>query len=110
MKRLPAKDKKKAANAIHALLKPTYFQEIPLDEIRETLAAHDLILLQEDNTEWSGFLLGRNEHILFRVGHKSSLQDVNGLDSYEPLVNTGFSLSWYKDESRTKIEITGYVC
>ena len=110
MERLPAKNRKQVGNAIHSLLKANYFPTIPLDEIRATLAYHNIVLLQEDNTEWSGFLLGRNEHVLFRLGHVSSVQEMNGLKFYEPLANVGFSLSWYKDDSRKNIEVVGYVC
>lgn len=109
MKRLPAKDRKKVSKAVYEFLKPTYFPCIPVDGIIKILGDHDLVLLQEDNTEWSGFLLGQNEHVTFTLGHKSSVSQMNGLDFYEPLVNVGLSFSWYKDDSRKSIEVTGYI-
>lgn len=107
--KLDAKSRKRANAAVISLLKPTYFPSIPLNEISAVLDQHDIILLQEDNTAWSGFLLGSNEHVLFSLGKKSSVKEENGMEFYEPFDNAGLFLSWYKDDSRKNIEVIGYI-
>jgi hypothetical protein len=107
--KLDAKTRKAASKDIMNFLKPTYFPTIPLEGICTILDQHGLILLQEDNTPWSGFLLGKNEHVLFSLGKTSTAKKENGLVFYEPLSNTGLCLSWYKDDSRKNIEVIGYL-
>lgn len=109
MKKLAAKERKLVSKAISALLKPTYFNEIPICDIKKTLADHSLVLLQEDNTEWSGFLMGSNAHVLFTLGHKSTAVKQFEENVYQPLDNVGLLIAWYRDASRPRIEVTGYI-
>lgn len=109
MSKINQKLRKEVQKKIQEVLKPTYFSEIPLDAIIDTLASSGLVLLQEDHTEWSGFLLGRNAHVLFRLGFVDSMKEQNGFLFYDVIDNAGLSLSWYKDEQRKNIEVTGYL-
>lgn len=69
---------------------PTYWNYIPFKEICEILKKYDLIPIQEDNSEWSGFLCGDSQQELFTLGH--FLEDA---DFYVPVEKTCLSLSWY---------------
>lgn len=60
-KKMPAKLRDKAQGIVYKILKKNFFEQIPLQEIREGLKSVNISLLQEDDTEWSGFLLGDKE-------------------------------------------------
>lgn len=51
--------KSKINKALHGL--GNYFKEIPLNEITEILKNNEVILLQEDGTPWSGFVMSGGE-------------------------------------------------
>lgn len=70
----------------------TYWCAIPLINIMDVLKKHNLILLQEDNTEFSGFLCGDSSQESFIVGN----YDETVTDFFEPIENTSLQLSWYK--------------
>lgn len=80
-----------------------YYSIIPLKEINIKLKENGLILIQEDNTEWSGFLCGDNSQTTFIVGRY-----IGESETYEPIKNTMLSLSWYKMESG-RYEIVTYL-
>lgn len=87
---------------IWKLMEPTYFKSIPLDDISAILAKHNLILLQEDDTEWSGWLMGgvnKTEQVYFDLGWLNSAYDVHGLKTYEKITNSSLALSYYKMQS-----------
>lgn len=87
------------------------YQSIPLDEIFNVLDKYGLIALQEDDTKWSGMLMGRDEHTYFDLAWKSSgyeRDDIKGVKFYVPLPTAKLSLSWYTYDSG-KIEITTYI-
>lgn len=117
---ITAKARKQAGVAIQNLLKPTYFKNgVPLDEIAETLKELGIVMIMEDNTEWSGFLLGAEGRCFIRLAPvKSKWTPDNpegytghGLNFYEPFENTGLVLTWYRCESRfdRAIEVIGYI-
>lgn len=89
-------------------LEPTYFVQIPLGDICQILNKYNIVLLQEDDTEWEGFLLGgtkKTEQIWFELGW------MNTMDSdrrYQKIKNTGLALSYYKMPSG-KWEVIGYL-
>ena len=50
--------KKRINTQIQKLLKPTYFDKVPLQPLFDILETFNLVPLQEDNTYWDGFLFG----------------------------------------------------
>ena len=103
----------RVGKAVWEVLKPTYFKEIPLDSICQALIENDMIMLQEDNTEWNGILCGIQGEAFFHVAPLDSGRidyDINE-EVYEPYENTGLRLTWYKCESRRdgKFEVIGYI-
>ena len=50
--------KDKINKEIQNVLKPTYFKEIPLDDLFKVLDKYNIVPIQEDNTYWSGMLTG----------------------------------------------------
>jgi hypothetical protein len=106
--RMDSVTKKNINRELHELMKPTYFTEIPLDGIFAILEKNGVIPLQEDGTKWSGMLLGDDSHTYIELGMKSSEQDVHGLPTYTPIVNTSLALSWHKMNSG-KSEVLAYL-
>jgi hypothetical protein len=43
----------------------SYFEKIPLEPIFEVLEKHNIVAVQEDGTNWEGFLTGRDEKVRF---------------------------------------------
>lgn len=102
--KLKANDRKKLGNKLHSLT--THFHNsIPLDKVSEFLSEFDLILLQEDNTEWSGLLCGREANTVFTLGQKSS-KDERGM--YKPARDSLY-FYWYK-HTTGRYEINMYLC
>jgi len=94
-------------NILHELgLK--YHDAIPLDTIFDAAKAEGLTPLQEDNTEWDGFLCGAEGRCFFPVGTTESRTVVNGLDTFEPYKNRAILLTWYKISSG-RYEIVSYI-
>lgn len=75
-----------------------YSDAIPLGDINELLKTHGYILLQEDGTEWSGFLSGDQGRTTIAVGRKDPLPgDMWPEPPFYPEVeNTVLVLTWYK--------------
>ena len=109
--RLKSKERKIAYNAVHNLLKPTYFRDgVPLNELCECLRENGLVILQEDNTEWAGMLCGSCDHSVFVLAKIETAREENGITFYIPLDN-GLVISWYWMEgSKGKTcEVCGYI-
>ena len=105
---LNARMKKRINTDITKLLKPTYFDKIPLQPLFDILEKHGLIVLQQDQTKWDGFLLGgtkKTERVQFDLGVKA-LKDVGG--TYPVITNAELQLSYYKMESG-KYEVIAYI-
>ena len=93
---------------INKILKPTYFSSIPLDKIQNALDKHGLVLLQEDQTEWGGFLLGGSKEtqiVTFHLGWKETKDDDG---RYQVVPNMSLNLSYFKMPSG-KYEVIAYV-
>ncbi|RLA58209.1 MAG: hypothetical protein DRQ78_12455 [Epsilonproteobacteria bacterium] len=108
------KNRRVASKAIQSILKPTYFADgVPLDALSDALEELGIFMVQEDNTEWEGFLCGSKGECFIRLAPKSSedIDHPSGLAFYEPFENTGLRLTWYKCESRrdSKFEVIGYL-
>jgi hypothetical protein len=107
--KLPQPVKNRMNKAISDLVNGTYFQSIPLDKIDDILRKNGALLLQEDGTPWSGFLMGRDSRATIDIGDLESGRSENRPSTfYTPYGNTSFVISWYKMESG-RFEITAYV-
>lgn len=82
---------------IRNILKPTYFDDIPLSPLFDALKKHGLIVVQEDGMPWSGLLCGRDGDADFDL-------QMNG----ESVDNAVLSLQWYSMPSG-RYEVTGYL-
>jgi hypothetical protein len=110
-KKMKAGQKKKLNTQIYKILKPTYFKSIPLDPIFDMLEKNGVIVIQEDNTPWSGFLVGgvkRTEYVNFALAWKDEMEMMHGLKAYKAIPNAMLSLSYYKMESGN-YEVLGYI-
>ena len=84
------------------LLGQSYWSHIPLNRVSAILAQYNIVLTQEDGTEWSGLICGEEGHALFTLAFKSP-----GTEELVPS-KQGLQLSWYKMPS-TRYEIVAYV-
>jgi hypothetical protein len=110
-KKLKAGDRKKVNTQIQKLLKPTYFKDIPLDGLFSILEKNGLIAIQEDNTRWSGLLLGgsdRTEMVHFNLGWKNESTKIHGMDVFMAVPNAVLTMTYYKMQSG-KFEVIAYV-
>lgn len=101
--------KKKMNNEIQKLLKPIYFVHIPLSDIFDILNKYNVVALQEDDTEWSGFLLGgvsKTEQVYFNLAFMDSKNE-NGMYTNK-IRNSMLALSYYKMGSG-KYEVLSYI-
>jgi hypothetical protein len=89
--------------------KTRYFPAIPLQDIINILAAQGLIILQEDNTEWDGLLLGRDESVHFDIAPVDSAQKQEWGTTYTPISNAQLILQWYKMDQTGNYEINTYI-
>jgi hypothetical protein len=91
--------KKNMNNMIHDILIPggknVWFDEIPLQQIFDIMEAHGVVPLQEDNTEWSGMLLGREAQITLPLAPKGTAEESATDMEYTPFKNATLHLSWY---------------
>jgi hypothetical protein len=109
--KMTAQIRKKSSKVVYELLKPTWFDSVPMAELIAALKKVDVIVLQEDNTEWAGMLLGNSGTGLFPLGDFSK-SDVRGSERiFAPFTNAGLFLSWYHSDSRNgrRIEVIGYI-
>jgi len=106
---LPANIRKKINVEIANLVNNKYFQPIPLEKISDILNKYDIILLNEDNTEYEGFLTGRTGRANIDMGIKSSGVQKNGFVTYSQIYNSKLILSWYKMEVSGRYEVVAYL-
>jgi hypothetical protein len=71
-----------------------YYSQIPLDKIFELIKENGGLPVQEDGTEWSGFLCGHSSFTEIRVKGVAKVKWLH--------------LAWYKLQSG-RYEITAYV-
>ena len=100
--------KRKINTSLNRLMKKTYFDSIPLDDIFEVLYEYGIVPLMEDNTHWDGFLLGSSSRTIISLGFKNTEHEVNGLKTYNEIENVALVLTWHKMGSG-KIEVIAYV-
>lgn len=75
---------------------PTYHDTIPLEYLFEQIKQCDCLAIQEDQTEWQGFLCGQSGQCLIEIKTHFSFK-----------IPIGLMLSWYKMTSG-KYEIICY--
>lgn len=109
--KLDAPRRKKINNELRILLKVTYFPSIPLDDIFNVLKQNNIVPLQEDYTEWSGLLCGREGRMYLELGDIMSAKKINGENVYIPLDNTSLVVTWHHmgDTYSNKYEVIAYV-
>lgn len=102
--------------SIQNVVKSTYFTQIPLDEMSDALKDMGIVMVQEDFTEWSGFLCGDQGECFIRLAPMTTMKEGTepfnaGLEFYTPYENTGLRMTWYKCESRRdrKFEVITYI-
>jgi len=107
-KALPQSKRNKLNKEIQKFLKPTYFKQIPLNDLFEILEKYGIVPVQEDNTYWSGMLTGGVKDTVqtyFDLAWKDSKEG----DTYtEPVNNAMLALSYYKMSSGN-YEIIAYI-
>jgi hypothetical protein len=74
------------------------YDSIPMDTIQSILSESNLVMVQEDNTVWSGILCGDNESCYIDISDKG----FNHVD------NSVVCLQWYKFTSG-RYEINCYI-
>ena len=82
-----------------------YFKEIPLNDIFKTLQDINLVILQEDQTKWEGFLCGEQGRAVFDIGNIFTKNENNQYEKYD---NVQLILTWYKMQSNN-FEIVCYI-
>jgi len=106
-KKIPAYIKTDVNKSLQRICVGKYYDEIPIAEIFEALADNNIVALQEDNTEWTGFLCGEQANVQFNVAAEWSYDDNNGI-FYTPCDNSVLVLSWYRMSSG-RYEINAYL-
>lgn len=107
-KPIPAGLKKKINKEIHKITKPIYFKEMPLGDLFQILNHFGIVALQEDQTEWSGFLMGghkKTEQVYFDLGW---VEDRDSDARYSVIKNASLALSYFVMGSG-KYEVISYV-
>lgn len=114
--------KRSVNNLLHGL--GTYHNEIPLKQVFDILNQYGLTALQEDGTEWEGFLLGRDGHIFLNIAPLGSkrlwvgpqykdkigqTQVVPDTYVYDAVKNTSLNMSWHKFDESGRYEILAYL-
>lgn len=101
-------ERSKINKEISRIIDKKYFSNIPLDEIFDACKKVGYVPLQEDYTEWSGFLVGPEGMEHFMLGDISQPVDQKWGIQYVPVKNSVLWLSWRKMEFG-KYEIISYV-
>ena len=103
--KLPAGIRHKISDEITKLTTNKYFDKIPLKDISDILEKYGITLLQEDQTEWDGFLTGNNARETFEIGY---IETKDKDSRYTPIDNAALVMSWYKMTSG-RYEIVAYM-
>lgn len=109
---LRTSDRKKINKELTNLTSPKnktkYFNSIPLTDIFNILKKYGVIVIQEDGSEWSGFLIGRSSTTHFDVASIDTKNNTIGKSTYTPYTNTMLNLQYHKMQSG-KYEIVVYM-
>lgn len=102
---MPPRIRTKLNKILSTILKPTFFQDIPLNEIAEALKSAGVVMVQEDGTEWQGMLLGSRSRSQFEI---APLESKTAEGFYTPYTNAALVLQWERMGSG-RIEVIGYI-
>lgn len=108
--KLKAATRKKINKDLQKVLKQTYFNKIPLGDIFDVLEKYGIVPLQEDNTYWSGLLMGgrkQTEMVSIDLGWKEPIDVVSNY-VYDKIPNAALVMTYYIMPSG-KYEVIGYV-
>jgi hypothetical protein len=97
--------KQRTNRGLDRLTKNTYFNDIPIGEIKDILDDHNIVMLQEDYTEFDGFFTGEEGRESIALAYRDSLEGIR----YEPFLNTNLILSWYQRRETGHYEIVAYL-
>jgi len=95
-KGLTPAERRKTNKLLHEHVSSKLHDSIPFSAIEKILAMQGLVILQEDNTRFEGFLTGSSAQTHFEVGRTSSMRIYRGGTCYIPLSNSLLSMSWYR--------------
>jgi hypothetical protein len=98
----------KINNEIHKLINNKYFPKIPLSAIFDIMGKQGVVAIQEDNTEWSGMLLGREGKLHVELADASQYAEVGNKRVYNTVYENMLILTWYKMDSGN-YEVVAYV-
>lgn len=87
------------ANTYLAKISKEYYKTVPLDVIFKRLAELDIIVVDEEGSDWQGFISGKEGRI------RLDLVDRN---TREEITNSMLILTWYKMPSG-KYEVVTYL-
>jgi len=100
-----------ASKAVQRILGATYFDHVPINDIANSLKREGIVLLQEDGTEWSGFVgAGKSGSATIDIAPVESgvIDDLSGATLYRPYKNAMLVVAWHRMESG-RLEVTGYI-
>jgi hypothetical protein len=103
-KKLSADIRKKVNTDLHPM-GTVYHPHIPMGDIKKILEKYGLIMLQEDNTEWSGFFTGSDATAHIDLGF---IETKNDEGTYTPIDNSSLNLQWHKMDSG-RYELVAYL-
>ena len=109
--RMIASTRKAINKDISKLTYNTYFREIPLGDIQEICEKNGVIILQEDYSEWSGFLMGADSDTFFILGDLITGRQAEWSGKtmiYTPFKNAMLWMSWYR-MGTGRYEIVAYI-
>lgn len=107
--KLPNSIRKTLSDGVANVLRPNFFDRIPLQDIFDVFASQNVMAIQEDGTKWDGFLVGGAE-----CGSDKTRDQVMNVplaiktEGVWKVTNTHLYLSWCKMPSG-KMEVTGYI-
>jgi len=108
---MPAGQKSKINRALYDFTTPKhqqrYFDGVPIPEIWKLLKKHDVVVVDEDGTKWTGFITGRKGRTAFDLAPDGTA-DQKGIYP-ETYTNTTLVLTWYKMDRSGRYEIVAYL-
>lgn len=104
MKSVKATIRKKVAKDLHEISIRKH-DHVPMTNICKVLEDHGLIVLQEDGTEFEGFVCGAEGNAFLNLGSFGKSDD-RGI---YPELNNMLVLSWYRFEETGRYEVNAYI-
>jgi hypothetical protein len=94
-----AQNVKNSINKYLTKLSKEYYRKVPIDIIIKRLKEFDVLVVDEDELEWQGFLSGREGNARL---------DLFDMKQNEPINNAMLIVTWYKMESGN-FEVVAYI-